>query len=179
MSGAPSQLDMWDYKPKMNDWFDKDLPDSVRNGQRLTTMTSGQKRFPIAPSIFKFAAARQARRLGQRTAAAHRRHRRRSGRHQDGQHRGDQSRPGDHLHPNRQPAARPPQHGRLAVVRPGQHEREPAGVRRACIRRSTAASAGKRCTRGCGEPASCPRVIRASACAPPAIRCCICPIPPA
>ncbi|MCP3692510.1 MAG: DUF1501 domain-containing protein, partial [Planctomycetaceae bacterium] len=31
MSGAPSQLDMWDYKPKMNDWYDKDLPDSVRN----------------------------------------------------------------------------------------------------------------------------------------------------
>ncbi|MEC8160242.1 MAG: DUF1501 domain-containing protein, partial [Planctomycetota bacterium] len=54
MSGAPSQLDMWDYKPKMNDWFDKDLPDSVRNGQRITTMTSGQKRFPIAPSTFKF-----------------------------------------------------------------------------------------------------------------------------
>ena len=54
MSGAPSQIDMWDYKPKMNDWFDKDLPDSVRNGQRITTMTSGQKRFPIAPSIFKF-----------------------------------------------------------------------------------------------------------------------------
>ncbi len=54
MSGAPSQLDTWDYKPKMNDWFDKDLPDSVRNGQRITTMTSGQKRFPIAPSTFKF-----------------------------------------------------------------------------------------------------------------------------
>ena len=54
MSGAPSQLDMWDYKPKMLDWYDKDLPDSVRNGQRITTMTSGQKRFPIAPSRFKF-----------------------------------------------------------------------------------------------------------------------------
>ena len=38
MSGAPSQLDMWDYKPKMNDWYDKDLPDSIRNntgGQRI------------------------------------------------------------------------------------------------------------------------------------------------
>ncbi|MFT5524157.1 MAG: hypothetical protein ACI9HK_002108 [Pirellulaceae bacterium] len=54
MSGAPSQLDMWDYKPKMAEWYDKDLPDTVRNGQRITTMTSGQKRFPIAPSIFKF-----------------------------------------------------------------------------------------------------------------------------
>jgi hypothetical protein len=55
MVGGPSQLDLYDYKPVMNDWYDKDLPDSVRMGQRLTTMTSGQKRFPIAPSMFKFA----------------------------------------------------------------------------------------------------------------------------
>lgn len=55
MSGAPSQMDMWDHKPEMADWFDKDLPDSIRQGQRLTTMTSGQARFPIAPSIYKFA----------------------------------------------------------------------------------------------------------------------------
>ncbi|QDV10383.1 hypothetical protein CA51_02310 [Rosistilla oblonga] len=55
MSGAPSQMDMWDYKPKMADWFDKDLPETIRQGQRLTTMTSGQSRFPIAPSIYKFA----------------------------------------------------------------------------------------------------------------------------
>ena len=54
MSGAPSQMDMWDHKPEMADWFDKDLPDSIRQGQRLTTMTSGQSRFPIAPSIYKF-----------------------------------------------------------------------------------------------------------------------------
>jgi hypothetical protein len=54
MNGAPSQLDLFDYKPKMNDMFDADLPDTIRNGQRLTTMTSGQKRFPIAPSMFKF-----------------------------------------------------------------------------------------------------------------------------
>jgi hypothetical protein len=38
----------------MNDWFDKDLPESVRGGQRLTTMTASQARFPIAPSMFKF-----------------------------------------------------------------------------------------------------------------------------
>jgi hypothetical protein len=55
MNGAPSQIDLWDYKPKLADMFDADLPDSVRAGQRLTTMTSGQKRFPIAPSIYKFA----------------------------------------------------------------------------------------------------------------------------
>ena len=55
MVGGPSQMDLYDYKPQMNTWFDKDLPDSVRMGQRLTTMTSGQKRFPIAPSKYKFA----------------------------------------------------------------------------------------------------------------------------
>jgi hypothetical protein len=55
MVGGPPQMDLYDYKPVMGDWYDKDLPDSVRMGQRLTTMTSGQKRFPIAPSKFKFA----------------------------------------------------------------------------------------------------------------------------
>ncbi|MGL4423907.1 MAG: DUF1501 domain-containing protein, partial [Gemmataceae bacterium] len=55
MVGGPAQMDLYDYKPKMNDWYDKDLPESIRNGQRLTTMTSGQARFPIAPSMFKFA----------------------------------------------------------------------------------------------------------------------------
>jgi len=55
MVGGPSQLDLYDYKPVMKDWFDKDLPESIRKGQRLTTMTSGQSRFPIAPSVFNFA----------------------------------------------------------------------------------------------------------------------------
>ncbi|MCS7015194.1 MAG: DUF1501 domain-containing protein [Gemmatales bacterium] len=54
MNGGPSQMDLWDYKPKMREWFDKDLPPSVRGNQRLTTMTSGQARFPIAPSKFSF-----------------------------------------------------------------------------------------------------------------------------
>ena len=54
MVGGPSQMDLFDYKPEMQKWYDKDLPASVRNGQRLTTMTSGQSRFPIAPSKYKF-----------------------------------------------------------------------------------------------------------------------------
>ncbi len=54
MSGGPSQMDLLDYKPVMREHYDKDLPDSIRKGQRLTTMTSGQSRFPIAPSMFKF-----------------------------------------------------------------------------------------------------------------------------
>ncbi|HEV3144613.1 MAG TPA: DUF1501 domain-containing protein [Gemmataceae bacterium] len=54
MVGGPGQMDLYDYKPVMEKWYDKDLPDSIRMGQRLTTMTSGQARFPIAPSKFKF-----------------------------------------------------------------------------------------------------------------------------
>jgi hypothetical protein len=54
MSGAPSQIDLWDNKPEMAKWYDKDLPDEIRDGQRLTTMTSKQARFPIAPSIYEF-----------------------------------------------------------------------------------------------------------------------------
>ncbi len=55
MNGGPSQLDTFDYKPKLQDYFDRELPESIRQGQRITTMTSGQARFPVAPSIFKFA----------------------------------------------------------------------------------------------------------------------------
>ena len=54
MNGGPSQLDTWDYKPQLGEFFDKDLPDTVHMGQRITTMTSGQARLPVAPSMFKF-----------------------------------------------------------------------------------------------------------------------------
>jgi hypothetical protein len=54
MEGAPSQLDLYDYKPGLRQRFDEDLPDSIRRGQRLTGMTSGQSRFAVAPSIFRF-----------------------------------------------------------------------------------------------------------------------------
>ncbi|MHC5005264.1 MAG: DUF1501 domain-containing protein [Planctomycetota bacterium] len=54
MEGAPSQIDLFDYKPQLRTRFDEDLPDSIRRGQRLTGMTSGQDRFPVAPSLFRF-----------------------------------------------------------------------------------------------------------------------------
>src|SRR5688572_2910369 len=54
MNGGPSQLDTFDYKPGLKEFFDKELPPSVQGGQRLSTMTSGQTRFPVAPSKFKF-----------------------------------------------------------------------------------------------------------------------------
>jgi len=54
MNGGPSQIDLWDHKPKLKEFFDKDLPPSVQGGQRLSTMTSGQTRFPCAPSKYQF-----------------------------------------------------------------------------------------------------------------------------
>ncbi len=53
-SGAPSQLDLFDYKPELERLRDQDLPAEIRQGQRLTGMTATQERFPLAPSIFKF-----------------------------------------------------------------------------------------------------------------------------
>jgi hypothetical protein len=54
-SGAPSQMDLFDYKPMLRDHRAKELPESIRMGQRLTGMTATQASFPIAPSKFKFA----------------------------------------------------------------------------------------------------------------------------
>jgi hypothetical protein len=54
-SGAPSQMDLFDHKPRLAELRGVELPDSVRKGQRLTGMTSRQETFPVAPSKFKFA----------------------------------------------------------------------------------------------------------------------------
>ena len=54
-SGAPSQIDLFDYKPALVSKRGIELPDSIRMGQRITTMTSGQKSLPVAPSLFRFA----------------------------------------------------------------------------------------------------------------------------
>src|SRR5579884_2424279 len=54
-SGAPSQMDLFDYKPTLGALRGVELPDSVRMGQRLTGMTSRQESFPVAPSKFRFA----------------------------------------------------------------------------------------------------------------------------
>ncbi len=53
-SGAPSQMELFDYKPRLRDLTGTELPDSVRGGQRLTGMTSGQTSFPVAASLFRF-----------------------------------------------------------------------------------------------------------------------------
>ncbi len=53
-SGGPSQMDLFDYKPRLNDFAGKELPESIRNGQRLTGMSASQSTFPVVPSKFKF-----------------------------------------------------------------------------------------------------------------------------
>jgi uncharacterized protein (DUF1501 family) len=54
MAGGPSQIDLFDHKPSLEKLHNTELPDSVRNGQRITGMTSGQKNFPCVKSLFKF-----------------------------------------------------------------------------------------------------------------------------
>src|SRR5260370_33845116 len=53
-SGAPSQIDLFDYKPQLKKEHGKELPDSIRNGQRITGMTAGQSEFPVVSSLFEF-----------------------------------------------------------------------------------------------------------------------------
>lgn len=53
-NGAPSQLESFDYKPLLSKMHGQELPASVRMGQRLTGMTSGQSKFPLVGSFFKF-----------------------------------------------------------------------------------------------------------------------------
>jgi len=54
MAGGPSHLDLLDYKPDLASKFNTDLPESVRGTQRLSGMTASMKRYPVAPSVFKF-----------------------------------------------------------------------------------------------------------------------------
>src|SRR5436305_850278 len=55
MSGGPSHIDLFDYKPRLRELHGKELPASVRMGQRITGMTSGQSTFPCVAPMFKFA----------------------------------------------------------------------------------------------------------------------------
>src|ERR1035438_1435148 len=62
-SGAPSQIDLFDYKPQLKKYHATELPSSIRNGQRITGMTSGQESFPVAAPIFEFKPDRKSTRL--------------------------------------------------------------------------------------------------------------------
>ena len=127
--GAPSQLDLFDYKPKLEKQRGADLPDSVRKGQRLTGMTAYQTSFPTAPSIFRFDRIRPVRHGAQRVAAPHWKNCRRHLRDPVAANRGYQSRSGRDLLPDRVPAGGAAEHRRMDLLWPGQRESGPAGIR--------------------------------------------------
>ena len=177
MSGAPSQLDMYDYKPKMGEMFDVDLPDSIRMGQRITTMTSGQARFPIAPSIFKF------QQYGQAGAWV-------------SELLPETAKIVDDLAIvktvyteaiNHDPAITYIQTGSQLPGRPsmgawlsyglGSANAGPADLRGVCIPRGAPSATPRPSTRGCGAAAGCRRGTRAWPCVPAATRSCTSPIP--
>ena len=70
-SGGPSQMELFDYKPRLREFQGTDLPESVRGGQRLTGMSATQSSFPGGALEVRVRAARPIGRVGQRAAAAH------------------------------------------------------------------------------------------------------------
>ncbi len=70
-SGAPSQFELFDYKPKLDELRGQDLPESIRNGQRITTMTSGAEKISGREFDFQIQAAWKIRRVAERVVAAH------------------------------------------------------------------------------------------------------------
>jgi hypothetical protein len=174
MSGGPSQHDLFDHKPALARWHGQELPESVRQGQRITTMTSGQQRLRIQPTALQVRAAWQQRGLDQRPVAAHGAGRRRTGDRAFDADRRDQPRAGDQPAADRRTNCRD---GRVS----GRGWRGRWPPKRAICRRSsccTRRGAGRRSisrsTIGCGARASCRRSTRACCCAARAIRCCSC-----
>ena len=130
-SGGPSQLETFDYKPLLNEQHGRQLPDSVRNGQRLTGMSGNQASLPLAGSIFKFGQYGRIWCLDQRTAAVHGESRGRTGHHSIRRDRSDQSRSGYHVPANWQPDLGTAVDRGLAELWSGDGQRKPSGVRRA------------------------------------------------
>ena len=138
----------------------QDLPESIRDGQRLTGMTAYQSTFPTAPSIYKFAQHGKSGAWLERSAAAHGADCRRTLLHQIDAHRADQSRSGDHVFADRLSAGRAAEPGRVDRLWAGQREQRSARVCGDDLRRPRTAAIS-RCTTACGAAAFCRRSIRA------------------
>ena len=134
-SGAPSHVDLFDYKPLLAKLRGQEIPASVSMGQQSSTMTAGKGQ----PCLGAIAPIRQHGKCGAwvsdflpHTAGD----RRRPVLREVDADRRRQSRPRDDVPPHRRHAAGPAQHGRLALLRPGQRERRPADVLRDDLPRS-------------------------------------------
>ena len=168
MSGGPSQLDLFDYKPLLNELNGQDLPASVRMGQRLTGMSANQATLPTGRLDLQVRTARAVGRLGQRAAAAHGAAWSMTSASSIAVHRGDQPRPGHHVLPDRFADRRTAVDGLVAELRPGLGQSGPADVLRADQPERPRTS---RSIRGSGATASCRRCIRGCSSAPGPTRC--------
>ncbi len=174
MSGGPSQLDLFDYKPLLNQRHGEQLPDSVRGGQRLTGMSGNQSSIPLVGSPFKFAqhgksGAWFSELLPHTATIADDICVVRSMFTEAINHG-----PGVTFYPDRLADRRPAEHGRVAELRARAGECEPAVVRRAHHERQRRAAAR---LASCGAAAFCRRGIRACSSARRRIRCSISAIP--
>ena len=130
-SGGPAQQDLFDYKPLLNERNGQQLPAHVRQGQRLTAMSSSQSSIPLAGSQFRFARHGHCGAwVSELLPHSHAPHRGRLVFCPFHVHRSHQPRSGDHLLSDRLPARRPARHGFLAFLRFGFREPKPAGVHR-------------------------------------------------
>ena len=173
MLGAPPQLETFDYKPGMEEWFDKDLPESIRSGQRLTTMTSGQTPISHRAIGLQVPAIRKKWRMGFGTAALHGQDGGRYRHHSLHAYGGDQSRTGHHLSADRFYDRRQAMHRFVARLRAGQHESVlPTFVVLNATHSNPKANVQAISARS-GVPDSSPGSIQASRCDPAAIPFCI------
>ena len=168
----PSTLDLFDYKPKLNELNGQPCPDSYIQGPAVR-LHQGQAQ--AARHAAQVRQVRQVRPGDVRDPAAPGDGGRRTVHRPLDVHRAVQSRPGPAVRPHRLAAPRPAGHGRVAVLRPGHREPESAGLLRAGLRHQRRRTAARRC----GAAAFCRRSIRACSCARRATRCCSCRTPTA
>ena len=176
MNGGPAQLDLWDYKPKLERVLRQGParqrpqgPADHDDDQRPGAASRSPRRCSSSRSTAS--AARWVSELLPHTAKMRRRHR--AG--QDGPHQCDQPRPGLHVRDDRQRGARQAEPRLVAGLRPGQREQRPAGVRRAHADAGRRGQRRRRCSRACGASGFLPgKYTRRGAARASATRCCTC-----
>ena len=171
MSGGPSHHDLWDYKPKMQEMFGQPLPDHIRDGQRITGMTAGQKTLPVCPSKYKFTKHDNNDRgvwvsellphtatVGKELCVVH----------STFTEAINHDPAITYIQTGSQIPGRPSLGAWLSYGLGSMNENLPRYV----VMHARPTSPSRACSVDCGERASCPRTIRAFCCAARAIRCC-------
>ena len=178
MAGAPSQLDLFDYKPDLEKLHGQPLPkDEMSKGQRVTAMTRGKKQV-ICASIFEFAQQGAKRTVHERAAAASLHAGRRHLLDQVDSHRSHQSRSGQDVLLHRCGDARTSQHGVVAQLRAGVDEQGPARFHRVDVGVLVVAKSTSRLSIvDSGAPVFCLRSIKGLPFKPWAIQSCSFRIP--